>query len=185
MSDISPEEHPWFCLRAQPRREGIAAAHLPTLDGVRVFYPRVRYLRKTRRGPVRSVVALFPGYLFAQFDPQLAKQVAYTQGVARIVRRGEELAEVPLAVMTDLFAMAPQGIVGLEEPEFKVGQTIRVIGGVFLGTETKIVRLAPAKQRVAILLEFLGQTQEVEIPLELIDLPDANPRKRVRGQNAE
>lgn len=170
---------PWFCLRAQPRRESVAAAHLPTLDGVEVFYPRVRYTRRTRSGPQQSTVALFPGYLFARFAPVLAKQVAYTQGVARIVRRGPDLAEVPSSVMAELFALAPEGLVRLGDPEFRIGQQIRVIAGVFAGTEAKVVKLAPARQRVAVLLEFLGQAQEVEIDLAQIDLPDANPRKRL------
>jgi transcriptional antiterminator RfaH len=171
---------PWYCIRAQPRRESIAAAHLPTLPGVEIFFPRVRYMRRTRRGPQQSTVPLFPGYLFSRFPKQLAKQVTYTQGVAHIVRRGAELAEVPQTVMEELLALAPNGIVGIGDPEFKIGQKIRVISGVFLGAEAKIIRLAPAKQRVAVLMQFLGQEQEVEIDIGQIDLPDSNPRKRVR-----
>ncbi|MDR2429918.1 MAG: hypothetical protein LBD14_03315 [Puniceicoccales bacterium] len=169
----------WYCLRAQPRRESVAAMHLPTLTGVEVFYPKVHYTRRTRRGPRQSTVALFPGYLFARFPPTLSKQITYTQGVARIIRRGAELAQIPEAVMAELFMLAPDGHLRLDDPKFQIGQHIRVIAGAFIGTEAKIMRLAPAKRRVAVLLEFLGQEQEVEMDVQQIDLPDANPRKRI------
>lgn len=169
----------WYCIRAQPRREAVAAAHLPTISGVEVFYPKVRYTRRTRRGPRQSTVALFPGYLFACFPPALSKQIAYTQGVARIIRRGPELAQIPDTVMMELFALAPDGQLRLDDPKFHIGQHIRIIAGAFIGTEAKVMRLAPAKQRVAVLLEFLGQEQEVEMDMHQIDLPDTNPRKRI------
>ncbi|MDR2845257.1 MAG: hypothetical protein LBV28_04085 [Puniceicoccales bacterium] len=174
-----PSGLPWFCIRAQPRRESLAATYLPTLRGVSVFYPRVSYTRRTRRGLRQSTVALFPGYLFASFEPEISKQVTYTQGVARIIRRGAELAEVPSAVMTELFALAPNSLLRIGDPEFRIGQQIRIIGGVFVGTEAKVVRLAPARQRVAVLMEFLGQQQEVEISLNEIDVHDSNPRVRI------
>lgn len=169
----------WFCIRVQPKREKLASEHLPTLAGVEVFFPRVRYTRRTRRGAVQSSEPLFPGYIFAKFPSLIAKQVGYTQGVAKIVRRGAELAEVPASVMSELFALAPEGLVRIGEPDFKIGQKIKIVAGAFIHSEAKIVKLAPAKQRVAVLLEFLGQEQSVEIPMSQIDLPDSNPRKRL------
>jgi transcription antitermination factor NusG len=125
------------------------------------------------------MVALFPGYLFARFPLELSKQVTYTHGVARIIRRGAELVEVPVAVMAELFTLSENGLIQLDDPEFKIGQEIRVIAGAFTGTEAKVVRLAPAKKRVAVLMEFLGQMQEVELDIASIDLHDSNPRKRL------
>ena len=40
----------WFCLRAQPKHEHIAAGHLRELPGIEVFLPRIRFRRQTRRG---------------------------------------------------------------------------------------------------------------------------------------
>ena len=52
----------WFCLRAQPKHEHIAAQHLKKLPGVEVFCPRVRFQRATRRGKVWFTEAMFPNY---------------------------------------------------------------------------------------------------------------------------
>ena len=69
-SEISREQPIdwWFCLRAQPKREHIAAACLRQNSEVEVFCPRVRFRKHTNRGPVWFVESMFPGYLFARFD---------------------------------------------------------------------------------------------------------------------
>src|SRR5271166_6904013 len=58
----------WFCLKAQPKREHIAAACLRQISEVEAFCPRVRFRKRTNRGPVWFVEPMFPGYLFARFD---------------------------------------------------------------------------------------------------------------------
>lgn len=173
--------HPWYCIRAQPKREGLAAQQLPTLDGVRVFFPRVRYFRKTKTGTKQSTEALFPGYLFASFDFwELGKQVGYTRGVARIVRRSNlDPIIVPDAVMAGMMAMAPEGIVRVGTPEFKVGDEVKIIAGVFAGTDTKVVKLIPGTKRVAVLMQLLGHEQEVIVDPAHIDFPDIDPRSRL------
>ena len=56
---------------------------------------------------------------------------------------------------------------------------MRVVSGVFAGTETTVVRLLPGARRVAVLLSLLGQEQEVLLEPKDIDLPDTDPRKRL------
>lgn len=172
---------PWYCIRAQPKREGLAAQQLPTLDGVRVFFPRVRYFRKTKTGTKQSTEALFPGYLFASFDFwELGKQVGFTRGVARIVRRSNlDPIIVPDAVMAGLMAMAPDGLVRVGTPEFKVGDEVKIIAGVFAGTDTKVVKLIPGGKRVAVLMQLLGHEQEVIVDPAHIDFPTIDPRSRL------
>ncbi|MDR3229776.1 MAG: hypothetical protein LBT53_10320 [Puniceicoccales bacterium] len=172
---------PWYCLRAQPRREIIAVQTLRTLDGVEAFCPRVRYTLRTR-GMRQSEVSLFPGYLFARFAPDLSKQITYSNGVARIVRRGTDFVEVPSVVIRELLALAPypECLLRLADPVFFPGQTVRIIGGVFKRTEAKIARLLPAKQRVAVLINLLGkEDNEVLLPLTQIDELDPDPRRRI------
>ena len=86
----------WFCLRAKPKCEHLAAAGLRRLDGVEVFCPRIRFRRATTRGRVWFNEALFPGYLFARFDQGLLlRAVRYAHGVSGLVQFGARYAEVP------------------------------------------------------------------------------------------
>src|SRR6516225_11676502 len=82
-------EPAWYCLRAQPKHEHIAAAHLRLLEGVTVFCPRIRFKRSTRQGIVWVTEAMFPGYLFARFElAEMHRQVRYAHGVSGIVQFG-------------------------------------------------------------------------------------------------
>src|SRR6266571_2651539 len=101
---LSPEAR-WYCLRAQPKHEHIAAAHLRLCDGIEVYCPRVRIQRSTRRGLVWFTEALFPNYLFARFDWMHSHALVRScQGVSGIVRFGDDVPEVPARALDDLRA---------------------------------------------------------------------------------
>jgi hypothetical protein len=80
-TERAAEKRPWYCLRAQPKHEHIAAAHLRKLQSVSVFWPRIRFKRSTRQGLVRVTDAMFPGYLLAGFDlAEMHRQIRSTHG---------------------------------------------------------------------------------------------------------
>ena len=79
----------WFCLRAQPKREHIAATALRRQMQIECFSPRLRFRKLTRRGPVWFVEAMFPGYLFAHFVySDRHRQVGHLHGILSIVQFG-------------------------------------------------------------------------------------------------
>ena len=61
------------------------------------------------------------------------------------------------------------------DPEIQVGQSVRIAEGPFQGLEALVTRLLPAKERVRVLLEFLGRSVETEISTPKI-LPVGHPR---------
>jgi transcription antitermination factor NusG len=184
----------WYCVKAKPGGLNTALHVLPTLPGVeRVFYPKVIYMKRTPYGLRRRNPALFPGYLFACFPWEIWNRVAYTSGVANIVRRGHsELVEVPPPVMEEVFSIAPNGEIRLDDPSFHIGQRVRIISGAFNchyaddTGDVEIVDLLPGRERVTVLLKVLGETRPVGLRLGQIDLPEeeADPRRRVLGTPA-
>jgi len=83
-SEISSDQPigSWFCLKAQPKREHIAAACLRRIFEVDVLCPRVRFRKSTARGLVWFVESMFPGYLFVRFDyATLHRQIILSPGV--------------------------------------------------------------------------------------------------------
>jgi hypothetical protein len=60
------EERVWFCLRAEPKREHLAATALRRRFGIECLSPRLRFRKLTRRGPVWFVEAMFPGYFVCE-----------------------------------------------------------------------------------------------------------------------
>lgn len=165
----------WYCLRTRTKQEHIAAGSLRSLDGVEVYGPRIRYRKPTRRGTVWFVEALFPGYLFARFEPERLKAVRYAGGVIGIVAFGGRYATVPDEIVARLRTELADGETKVFTEPFVAGDTAEVVSGPFRGLEAVIVRVLPARERVRVLMSFLGRETEAEIAFRDLAKPAAHP----------
>lgn len=166
----------WFCLKTQPRRERQALRTLATLPDVEPLMPLARYPRQTAKGKRMISEAIFPGYLFCKFAPvHSARAVQYSQGVAYIIKRGDELVSISESIIQEIRTIAPRGILDLEPRPLSPGDKVRLIQGIFTGSSAEIVSLAPSAERVRVLLEILGREQEISLPLETIERMFENP----------
>jgi transcription elongation factor/antiterminator RfaH len=157
----------WHCIRTQPKSEHIAAAHLRLLNEVEVFCPRLRFRRMTRRGPVWFAEALFPGYLFARFTRAVSQHVvAAARGVSSLVRFGGEPATLPDESIEELRAQVGEEECRTIDAEVREGDQVTITSGVFMGLRTVVTELRPARERVRVLMEFLGECREVEVSKE-------------------
>lgn len=170
---------PWYCLKAQPKREHIAAASLRQLTGVDSFCPRIRFKKPTRRGSVWFVEALFPGYLFSEFEyPESHRAVRSAHGVVSIVHFGEQIPTLSGDAIEMLRRRHGEEAVITLQPELEVGDAVTVGAGTLAGLEAVITRLVPTRDRVRILLDFLGRQVEAEVDPD--DLVPVDPiRKRL------
>ena len=157
----------WFCVRSRTREEHIATASLRRLEGMEVVNPRIRFRRPTARGPVWVTESMFPGYIFARFDlRQSLDVVRYSFGVAGVVHFGIFWPIVPDGVVEGIRAVVGEEEVRLVEPALKVGEEVEVATGNFAGFRGIVTRIMPARDRVAVLLDFLGRQTTVELPLD-------------------
>ena len=176
MSDGWEAPPAWYCVRSRIKHEHIAAGQLKQLPDVEVFCPRVRFQRATRRGKVWFTEALFPNYLFARFALRNLRLIQATQGVAGVVHFGDYFATVAEEIITDLR-------VALDDSDLKefpnavaAGDEVVIADGSFMGITAVVQRLLPAKDRVRVLLEFLGRTVETEVPAASLVKTGINPR---------
>ena len=161
---MSTTEPQWYCLKAQTKREHIAADHVRQVEGVEVFLPRIRFQRKTARGLAWFTEALFPGYLFARFNFQLLfRQIQHANGVRGIVHFGERWPVVPPESIAELQASLGSNEVHVVDAPLVEGEEVEIAEGAFRGLKAVVARVLPAKTRVRILLEFLGRQSSVEI----------------------
>jgi transcriptional antiterminator RfaH len=154
----------WFCLKAHPKHEHLAAAALRRQMGLECFSPRIRYRKNTRRGPVWFVEAMFPSYLFARFHyAESYRQVQYAPGISGIVHFGNRVAAIDENTITMLREASGDEETIVFNPELRVGDTVQISEGAFSGLEAVITQVLPAKERIKVLLEFLGRSIEAEI----------------------
>lgn len=152
----------WYCVRSQPKREHIAAAHLRRLAGLEVFCPRTRIRRATRRGVVTFVEPLFPNYLFARFDFRTGfEKVRYSPSVSSLVHFGDKIPQVPEAVISDLRATYGQEDICDLEEHVAPGDSVIIGDGPFQGMRASVLRVLNPYQRVEVLLDLLGRATSV------------------------
>ena len=155
----------WFCLRTQPKHEHLAAAGLHRQLQIPCFSPRIRFRKATKRGAVWFVEAMFPGYLFARFVYLLQhRRVEHSPGIQCLLHFGDYVATISEDAVAALQQQAGADEIVTVDPEIQVGQSVRIAEGPFQGLEALVTQLMPAKERIRVLLEFLGRSVEMELP---------------------
>jgi transcriptional antiterminator RfaH len=153
----------WFCLRAQPKREHIAAACLRQISGVEVFCPRVRFRKRTTRGPVWFVESMFPGYLFARFNyATLNRRIRQENGVTGFVQFGDRIALLPDALISEIRKRTDENQVLEIDQTLQPGAHVHITQGPFQGLEASVTQLIAAKERVQILIKWMGRSLHTE-----------------------
>ncbi len=155
----------WFCLLTQPKHEHIAAASLRRHMKVPAFAPRLRFRKATRRGSVWFVEAMFPGYIFAQFVyAESHRQVRSQPGIRNILQFGDHVALIEDATIAALKEKAGEEETLTIDVILKVGQSVQITEGPLRGLEAVVTQVVPARERIRVLLEFLGGQIQAEVP---------------------
>jgi len=166
----------WFCVHTQAKHEHIAAAAVRQVEGTEVYLPRLRFRRATRRGPVWVTEAMFPNYFFARFDPAAhLRRVRSLTGVRGLVHFGDHLALAPDEVIADLRRHTGAQDLCVVSEEVDVGDPVVITGGSFHGLRAVVTHVIPSRQRVKVLLEFLGRATEFELARASVVPESANP----------
>jgi transcriptional antiterminator RfaH len=119
---------------------------------------------------------MFPGYLFARFElAEMHRQVRYAHGVSGIVQFGGRYPTVDEEALAQL-----RGCIGVAEVkevnyELSQGDQVKIIEGAFVGIEAVITKVLPAKERVKVLLDFLGRRMEADVEHGSVLLQVAHP----------
>jgi len=137
-----------------------------------VFCPKIRFKRARSTGIAWVLEAMFPGYLFARFVyPELYRRIAATSGVAKTLSFGGKPCVLDESIIAELRTHVSDGEVVEIASSIHEGEEVKVVEGPFLGVRALVTRVMPARERVAILINMLGQEREVEVATEAV-LPD-------------
>ena len=167
----------WFCLKAKPKREHIAAAYLRESSGIDVFCPRVRFRKQTARGLVWFIEPMFPGYLFARFEYDASHRlVRQGRGISGFVQFGDRFGLLPDLLIEELKARVGESEMVEVAPSFVPGQNVQISQGPFQGREALVTRYIAAKDRVEVLIEWMGRSLRAEAnAADLLTLGAAGP----------
>lgn len=179
MKDERPEDPHWFCLRTEPKHEHIAAKHLRRVSHIEVFCPQLRFRKATSRGVKWFVEAMFPGYIFGKFPfAERHREVQYSTGVTSILAFGGRYARIPDEVVASLKEYTNGTELVEIHSQFTPGETVKIVTGALSGLEAVITQVLPAKERVRILLNFLGQEIQAEVATPSVISEQTHPLRR-------
>ena len=166
-ADSNPAERLWRCLRTKPKCEHLAAQHLRR-EGWEGYCPRVRHQRRTARGLVWFTEALFPGYVFCCFaheEHRMVRSVTYVAGLLDFI---PGCGLLPAQAIRDLQRHFPDDQPFTVQVAPAVGDEVEVTEGPLSGVKAVITRLLPGARRVQILMDFLGSSRQMEVPLQFL-----------------
>jgi transcriptional antiterminator RfaH len=175
----------WYVVHCKYQKETQAAAGLEERLGLTAYLPEVR---QRERGQLRCA-PYFPGYLFVRADLGVVaqSQINGLPGVIRLVSFGDLPQPVPAAAVEEIRRriddLNASGYFAM--PDFRPGDTLRLRRGPFQGLEAIFVGPATPRERVRVLIEFLGglRTMEVDVgQLERHVAEAARPPRRTRGK---
>lgn len=166
----------WYCIHTKPKCEHLAAAVLRSQFGIDTYCPRIRFQRSTPRGKVWFVEALFPSYFFGRFDLQESlRAVKSANHVIRVVEFGGNFVTIADRAIQEIREEMQHTDIREVKPSLHVGDRVELTEGPMRGFKGIIEAMLEGKDRVRILLEFLGRQNIVEIAADQL-LNDVQPR---------
>ena len=152
----------------RPRAENTGAMNLRK-QGYKVFFPQIIIEKPGVRQEMLKIEPMFPRYLFVKLHKEKDNwaPIKSTIGVSYLVTFGQEPAVVPTSLVNYMMRSADNNGVLRQKAEVKKhtkGEEVTIQNGVFRGKDAKFFSYN-SRERVTILLEFLGQELITEIPL--------------------
>ncbi len=154
----------WYALHAKASQEDLAAFNLGRLQ-LEVLNPKLRE-EKMVWGRTKAVVKpLFPGYLFARFNPgKYLHLIQYARGVRQVLRCGASLLPVDEEIINSIRQrIGADGLVALQREPMVAGSSVSIHDGPLCGLRGIFVREMSDRQRVVILLDAMEARARVVI----------------------
>jgi transcriptional antiterminator RfaH len=171
--DVTSSEQ-WYLVRTKQQKEALVELRLAEFVR-RTFLPRMR-IRRTRNGtPTEVLTPLFPCYMFALFELESTLyKVLHTIGVAGVVCAGSTPSEVAPSIIEEISRRGKNGIIELPEKTFNAGERVRVTDGPMEGFTGIFEHYRSGAKRVALLLNAVGATMKVVVPVSSIAAANAD-----------
>jgi transcriptional antiterminator RfaH len=162
----------WFVVHTQVRQELLALQHLEE-QHFKVYLPRFKKIRSHARKVDEILAPLFPRYLFVSIDPKAHqwRSVNGTRGVSYVLTSEGQPLWVSPSIIDDLKSREnTEGLLSVDSLAlFTAGDILRVKEGSFEG-QTGIFEKWTDRQRVQILLNFLGRELRVSVPAYTVEV---------------
>ena len=124
------------------------------------------YLPKITTKKINSnpkVEILFPGYIFVNTSFENYSALKYTMGIRKIIKFGDNISCISDQEIEAMQMAEETSKIDPVASQIQIGQDVMIAKGSLAGSIVKVCSLA-SKERVGVLLSFLGSVRRVNIP---------------------
>jgi transcriptional antiterminator RfaH len=124
------------------------------------YLPKIR-TKNNNSNP--KVQVLFPGYIFVNTGFENYSSLKYTMGIRNIIKFGDKIPYISDEEIEAIQMLEETSQINPMTQQIQIGQDVIIAKGSLAGSVVKVCSL-PSKERVGILLSFLGSLRRVAIP---------------------
>jgi len=124
------------------------------------YLPKIT-IKKINTKP--KVEVLFPGYIFVNTSFENYSALKYTMGIKNIIKFGDNISCIASEEIKAMQMAEEKSKIDPVASQIRIGQEVFISKGSLKGSIVKICSL-PSKERVGVLLTFLGSIRRVTIP---------------------
>jgi transcription antitermination factor NusG len=163
----------WFAIRVRSNFEKTAAAGLRD-RGYEQFLPQYRACRKWSDRTKELELPLFPGYLFARFDPARVWPILNVPGVVHVVCAGNRPAPVDDGEIASVVAILSSGCPAGPWPYLREGEVVTITRGALSGL-TGVLLQIKSQYRLVVSVSMLMRSVAVEVDRDWVSPNGVRP----------
>jgi transcriptional antiterminator NusG len=161
MDDIDPAAQ-WFAVWTRSRHEQVVRDQLEQRNII-AFLPTITRWSRWKDRKKKIDWPLFPGYCFAQFDPENALPILKCTGVVNIVSVEGKPAAIPEYELDSIRLLVGSELQFDPCPLIHEGMMVEVIHGPLRGVIGRLVRKNAPKATLVLSVDLIGQAVSVEV----------------------
>tara|TARA_B110000879_G_scaffold54699_1_gene77338 strand:- start:1204 stop:1683 length:480 start_codon:yes stop_codon:yes gene_type:complete len=108
---------------------------------------------------------LFPGYIFVNTSFKNYSALKYTMGIKNIIKFGDNISCISNEDIKSMQMAEEKSKIDPVASQIQIGKDAQILKGSLMGNMVKICSL-PSRERVDVLLSFLGSIRRVTIPIK-------------------
>lgn len=155
----------WWVAHAKPRQEKALAWDVLRVGGG-YFLPMYKAKRRSRRRTWKTLLPLFPGYVFLCGTPEDRIQALATHRVANVIEVADQ--DRLIRELSGIQRILASGLDVDVHPALQKGSRCRIRSGPLGGLEGRIERRS-GRDRFVVDVSILGQGAAVEIDADLLE----------------
>jgi len=152
----------WFAIWTRSRHEQVVREQLERKQ-IEAFLPTIPRWSRWKDRKKKIDWPLFPGYCFAQFDPDNSQSVLKYAGVVNIVSFEGKPAAIPEYELESIRVLVGSELQYDPCPLIHEGMMVEVVHGPLRGVVGRLMRKDAQRARLVLSVDLIGQAVSVEV----------------------